>query len=146
MGFEKDRIPEGQFLASDLHGIDADIPFTALVDHTAHDDRTALDDHTALDYHMASDDLNDSYDSELEIIETQFDTSEAGEMSNGEFDGVLEFGHCRSVAPQTQGFNTDHIEQGAKRRVSVQARPFRRAGFVPLPMSFEQHMSNNCWS
>ena len=67
VGFEKDKIPEGQFSASDFPGIDDDIQFTALVDHTASDDHSASDDRTALDDHTASDDLNDPYDSELEV-------------------------------------------------------------------------------
>ena len=65
--------PEGQFSASDLPGIDADINITALDDHTASDHDTALDDYTASDYRAASDDINDPYDSELAISETKFD-------------------------------------------------------------------------
>ena len=93
--FETDRISEGQFSASDLHGIDADIHITVLDDFTVSDDSTALDDHTA------SDDVNGPYDSELEVSETQIDTLETGEMSNDEFDCVLAFGPRRSVAPDS---------------------------------------------
>ena len=71
-------------------------------------------------------------------------------MSNGEFDGVLEFGHCRrSVALQTQDCNTDHREEGAKRRVGRRARFGTRpktAGFVPPEMSIEEHLIYNCRS
>ena len=42
--------------------------------------------------------------------------------------------------PQAQGCNTYHREEGATTRVSVRASPFRRAGFVPPPMSFEEAM------
>ena len=73
----------------------------------------------------------DYYDSELEVGETQFDESETGEMSNGEFVDVLEFGSCRFVAQQTQGCSTDNSKEGAKWRVRVRALPFRRARFVP---------------
>ena len=38
VGSETDRSSAGQFTASDLHDTDADIPFTALDDHTASDD------------------------------------------------------------------------------------------------------------
>ena len=88
--------------------------------------------------------VTDDYDSELEVSETQFDESEAGEMSNGEFGEVLEFGPCRSVAPQTQGCNTDHESDDEMRRVRVRALPFRRVGFLPPSMNFEEHMINNC--
>jgi hypothetical protein len=88
--------------------------------------------------------ITDDYDSELEVSETQFDESGTGEMSIGEFVDVLELGPCRSVAQQTQGCNTDHIKEGAKRRVRVRALPFRRAGFVSPEMSFEEHMIYNC--
>ena len=67
-------------------------------------------------------------------------------MSHDEFDGVLAFRHVRSVAHQTQGCSSDHREEGAKRRVIVRALPFCRAGFVPPPMNFEEHMNNNCRS
>jgi hypothetical protein len=67
------------------------------------------------------------YDSELEVSETKFDD---GEMSNDE--------------PPAQGCNTDH-ENGVKmRRVRVRALPFRRVGFLPPSMNFEEHMINNC--
>ena len=69
--FETDRISEGQFTASDLHGIGADIPSTALDDHTASDDLNGLVN-SGTDY---------EYDSELEVSETQFETLETGEMS-----------------------------------------------------------------
>ena len=83
----------------------------------------------------------------MEVSETQFEASDVGEMSNEiESGGVLEFRHGRSDARRTQGCNTDHREEGAKRRVSVQARPFRRAGFVPPPMGFDKHMIYNCRS
>ena len=89
--------------------------------------------------------ISDDYDSELEVSETQFDESEAGEMSSrDEFVEVLEFGPCRSVAPPTQGCNTDHESDGKMRRVRVRASPFRRVGFLPPPMNFEEHMINNC--
>ena len=89
--------------------------------------------------------ISDDYDSELEVSETQFDESEAGEMSSrDEFGEVLEFGPCRSVAPQTQGCNTDHENDGEMRRVRVRALPFRRVGFLPPSMNFEEHMINNC--
>ena len=42
VGPETNRNSEGQFTASDLHCIDADIPFTALDDHTASDDLNDL--------------------------------------------------------------------------------------------------------
>ena len=60
--------------------------------------------------------VTDDYDSELEVSETYFDESEAGEMSRDEFGEVLEFGPCRSVAPQTQGCNTDHENDGEMSR------------------------------
>ena len=98
------------------------------------DNSTASNDHIAAadDFtgsHDSAIDLNDtSWDSELEVSETQFETSDVGEMSNEiESDGVLEFRHSRYVAHRTQGCNTDHREEGSKRRVSVQAGPFRRA-------------------
>ena len=87
--------------------------------------------------------MTDDYDSELEVSETNFEI-EAGEMSRDEFDGVLEFGPCRSVAPQTQCCNTDHENDGKMRRVRVRASPFRRVGFLPPAMNFEEHMINNC--
>ena len=87
--------------------------------------------------------VTDDYDSELEVSETNFDDTEARETSH-ELDGVLEFGPCRSVAPQTQGCNTDHENDGEMRRVRVRALPFRRVGFLPPSMNFEEHMINNC--
>jgi hypothetical protein len=85
-----------------------------------------------------------SYDSELEVSETNFDEHEAdGEMSNNEFADVLEFGPCRSVAQQTQGCNTDHSEEETNKRVRVRALPFRRAGFVPPDMSIDERMIYN---
>ena len=66
--------------------------------------------------------ITNDYDSELEVSETCFDESEAGEMSSrDEFGEVLEFGPCRSVAPPTQGCNTDHENDGKMRRVRVRA-------------------------
>ena len=51
-------------------------------------------------------------------------------MSNGE--------------PQAQGCNTDHRNGVRMRRVRVRALPFRRVGFLPPSMNFEEHMINNC--
>jgi hypothetical protein len=53
-----------------------------------------------------------------------------------ELDGVLEFGPCRSVAPQTQ--------DGDMRRVRVRASPFRRVEVLPPPMNFEEQMIEQC--
>ena len=71
MGFETDRNSEGQLTASDFHGIEADIPVTALDDHTTSDDLKDL-------VNVGTD---HEYDSELEVSETQFETLETGEMS-----------------------------------------------------------------
>ena len=133
-GIETNRNSEGHSTASDLHCIDADILITALDDHMASDDLKGLVNFgTGYEHH-----------SELEVSETQFETLETGKMSqDDEFDGVLVIRHSRSVAHRTQGSNTDHREEEAKRRVSVLASPFRRTGFVPLPMSFEGHMFNS---
>ena len=70
VGFETDRNSEGQFTASDIHGIDADIPFTALDDHKVSDDLNEVMNFVT-DY---------EYDSELEVSEIQFETLETGEM------------------------------------------------------------------
>ena len=117
------------------------------------DNSTALDDHIAAadDSTGTHDPVIDlggtSYGSELEVSETQVEMSDVGEMNNEiESDGVSEFRHNRSVAHRTQGCNTDHRDEREKRRVSVQARPFRRAAFVRLPMSFEKHVIYNCRS
>ena len=105
MGFETDRNSEGQFTASDLHGIDADIHVTALDDHTASGD---LNDLIKLG-------TNYEYDSEVEVSEIQFKTLETGEMSrDDEFDGVLAIRHGRSVAHRIQGCNTDHREESKR--------------------------------
>ena len=99
--------------------------FTASYDYVAAADDLPGPANSAIDLDDAS------WDSELEVTETQFETSEAGEMSNDdEFDGVLAIRHGRSVAHRTQGC----------RRVSVRALSLRRAGFVPPPMSFEENM------
>ena len=54
--------------------------------------------------HDSAIDLDDaSWDSELEVSETQFETLEAGGMSSeNECDSVLAIGHCRSVAHHPQ--------------------------------------------
>ena len=134
LGVDKDRISEGRFSASDLLDIDANIPVTDLNAHTASDHGTALDDYTASEYRAASDDIELPYDSELEISETQFDESDNDEETN------VETGEMSENEPRARGCNTDHREEGAKKRVSVRALPFRRAGFVPPPMSFEESM------
>ena len=71
---ETDRNSEGHITASDFHGIDADIPFTALDDCTASDDFNGL----------INSDTDHGYDSELEVSETQFETLETGEMNQDE--------------------------------------------------------------
>jgi len=138
LGVDKDRISVGHFSTSILPEIDADISITDLDAHTASDHGTAPDDYTASEYRAASDDIEVPYDSELEISETQLGESDNDEETN------VETGEMSENEPQARGCNTDHREEGAKKRVSVRASPFRRAGFVPPPMSFEESMIYDC--
>ncbi len=61
-----------------------------------------MTNYTASDYRAASDDINDPYDSELEISEIQFDENDDEEESN------VEIGEMSNDEPQAQGCNTDH--------------------------------------
>ena len=110
---------------------------------SSHDESHVIDssaDAASLDRDKKLPAVADDFDSEFAVSETQFDESETGEISNGVFVDVLEFGPCRSVAQQIQDCNTDHSKEGSKKRVRVRALPSRRAGFLPPEMSFEEHM------
>ena len=99
-GNDLDRRVGSESDCKNCHVIDPVDNSAASYDHVA-----AADDFT--DLANSAIDLDDSsWDSELEVSETQFETSEAGEMSNeDEFDGVLAIRHGLSVAHRTQGCN-----------------------------------------